>query len=36
VETGVQPGEHVVTTGAYQVYLASLNTAQVGSHGHPH
>lgn len=36
VERGVQPGEHVVTTGAYQVYLASLNTAQVGGHGHPH
>jgi len=36
VEEGVRSGEHVVTDGAYQVYLASLNTAQVGSHGHPH
>ncbi|WP_119843007.1 efflux RND transporter periplasmic adaptor subunit [Salinibacter ruber] len=35
VERGVQAGEHVVTTGAYQVYLASLNTSQIG-HGHTH
>lgn len=35
VERGVQAGEHVVTTGAYQVYLASLNTGQIG-HGHTH
>lgn len=36
VERGIQAGEHVVTAGAYQVYLASLNTAEVGGHGHPH
>ncbi|MFO8099642.1 MAG: efflux RND transporter periplasmic adaptor subunit [Salinibacter sp.] len=35
VERGVQAGERVVTTGAYQVYLASLNTSQIG-HGHTH
>lgn len=35
VERGVQAGEHVVTAGAYQVYLASLNTSQIG-HGHTH
>ncbi|MCS3613273.1 efflux RND transporter periplasmic adaptor subunit [Salinibacter ruber] len=35
IERGVQAGEHVVTTGAYQVYLASLNTSQIG-HGHTH
>ncbi len=35
VERGVQVGEHVVTAGAYQVYLASLNTSQIG-HGHTH
>ncbi len=35
VEQGVQAGEHVVTAGAYQVYLASLNTGQIG-HGHTH
>ncbi|MFB6232201.1 MAG: efflux RND transporter periplasmic adaptor subunit [Salinibacter sp.] len=35
VERGVQAGEHVVTSGAYQVYLASLNTSQIG-HGHTH
>ena len=35
VERGVQAGEHLVTTGAYQVYLASLNTSQIG-HGHTH
>jgi len=35
VKRGVQAGEHVVTAGAYQVYLASLNTSQIG-HGHTH
>jgi RND family efflux transporter MFP subunit len=36
VERGVQAGEPVVTTGAYQVYLASLNSSQMAGHGHPH
>mgnify|MGYP006280297227 FL=1 len=36
VERGVQQGEHVVTEGAYQVYLASLNSSQMAGHGHPH
>ncbi len=36
VERGVQAGEHVVTAGAYQVYLASLNSSQMAGHGHPH
>jgi RND family efflux transporter MFP subunit len=36
VERGVQAGEHVVTNGAYQVYLASLNSSQMAGHGHPH
>ncbi|PQJ26924.1 hypothetical protein BSZ35_18540 [Salinibacter sp. 10B] len=36
VERGIQAGEHVVTDGAYQVYLASLNTSQMAGHGHPH
>ncbi|MFB6248144.1 MAG: efflux RND transporter periplasmic adaptor subunit [Salinibacter sp.] len=36
VERGVQAGEHVVTDGAYQVYLASLNSSQTAGHGHPH
>ena len=36
VERGVRAGEHVVTTGAYQVYLASLNSSQMAGHGHPH
>ncbi len=36
VEQGVQAGEHVVTAGAYQVYLASLGSSQTGGHGHPH
>jgi cobalt-zinc-cadmium efflux system membrane fusion protein len=35
VTSGVQPGERVVTTGAYLVRLASLST-QVPSHGHVH
>ena len=36
VERGVQAREHVVTAGAYQVYLASLNSSQMAGHGHPH
>jgi len=36
VERGVQAGEHVVTDGAYQVYLASLGSSQTAGHGHPH
>ena len=36
VERGLEAGEHVVTAGAYQVYLASLNTSDIGGHGHPH
>ena len=36
VERGVEAGEYVVTTGAYQVYLASLSTGEIGDHGHPH
>lgn len=36
VERGLEAGEHVVTAGAYQVYLASLNTSEVAGHGHPH
>ena len=36
VERGVQAGEHVVTAGAYQVYLASLGSSETAGHGHPH
>ena len=36
VERGVEAGEYVVTKGAYQVYLASLNTSEISDHGHPH
>jgi RND family efflux transporter MFP subunit len=36
VERGVAAGEYVVTKGAYQVYLASLNTSEISDHGHPH
>ena len=36
VERGLEAGEHVVTTGAYQVYLASLNTSEMAGHGHSH
>ncbi|MDX1384527.1 MAG: efflux RND transporter periplasmic adaptor subunit, partial [Thermoanaerobaculia bacterium] len=36
VERGVREGEHVVTRGAYDVYLASLSTSEIGDHGHPH
>ena len=34
--SGLQPGEHVVTRGAYQVRLASLNTSELSDHGHVH
>ena len=36
VEGGIEAGEHVVTEGAYQVYLASLSTTDIGDHGHAH
>ena len=36
VERGVEAGEYVVIKGAYQVYLASLSTGEIGDHGHPH
>lgn len=36
VLAGVDAGERVVVTGAYQVRLASLNPAAVSDHGHPH
>lgn len=36
VKRGVEVGEYVVTKGAYQVYLASLSTSEIGDHGHPH
>ena len=36
VADGVGPGEQVVTTGAYQVKLASLGDAEISDHGHPH
>ena len=36
VERGLEAGEHVVTAGAYHVYLASLNTSEMAGHGHPH
>jgi len=36
VVSGVEAGERVVVTGAYQVRLASLNPAAVSDHGHPH
>lgn len=35
VLSGVEPGEMVVTDGAYAVHLASLNTSEIG-HGHAH
>jgi multidrug efflux pump subunit AcrA (membrane-fusion protein) len=35
VTSGVKPGEHVVTRGAYLVRLASLSTS-VPAHGHVH
>lgn len=36
IEDGVALGEHVVLKGAYQVYLASLSTSEIGDHGHAH
>ncbi|WP_263790040.1 efflux RND transporter periplasmic adaptor subunit [Salinibacter sp.] len=36
VKRGVQAGEHVVTAGAYQVYLASLGSSETAGHGHTH
>ncbi len=36
VRSGLAAAEHVVTEGAYQVRLASLNPEAVGDHGHPH
>ncbi len=36
VSAGIDSGEHVVTTGAYQVRLASLGDAEIADHGHPH
>ena len=36
VRSGVAAGEQVVTTGAYQVRLASLGDAEISDHGHPH
>ena len=32
----IASGEQVVTTGAYQVRLASLGDAEISDHGHPH
>ncbi|MDE2796687.1 MAG: efflux RND transporter periplasmic adaptor subunit [Gemmatimonadota bacterium] len=36
VAAGVERGEQVVTTGAYQVKLASLGDVEISDHGHPH
>ncbi len=36
IAAGLSAGEYVVTEGAYQVYLASLGTTEVGDHGHAH
>ena len=36
VESGVRLGERVVTKGAYQVKLATLNTTEFSDHGHAH
>lgn len=36
VAAGVESGEQVVTTGAYQVKLASLGDVEISDHGHPH
>ncbi|MDE2876425.1 MAG: efflux RND transporter periplasmic adaptor subunit [Gemmatimonadota bacterium] len=33
---GIASGEQVVTTGAYQVKLASLGDVEISDHGHPH
>ena len=32
----IASGDHVVTTGAYQVRLASVGAAEISDHGHPH
>lgn len=36
VTAGIAAGEQVVTTGAYQVRLASVGDAEISDHGHPH
>jgi cobalt-zinc-cadmium efflux system membrane fusion protein len=36
VDSGVRPGERVVTLGAYQIKLSSLNTSELSDHGHVH
>ncbi|HUP01771.1 MAG TPA: efflux RND transporter periplasmic adaptor subunit [Gemmatimonadota bacterium] len=36
VESGVEPGEHVVTEGAYLVRLAAAGGEEIGDHGHAH
>ena len=36
VTGGIRSGERVVTEGAYQVRLASLNASEIADHGHPH
>ncbi|MFT5141446.1 MAG: cobalt-zinc-cadmium efflux system membrane fusion protein [Rhodothermales bacterium] len=36
VESGIASGEYAVTIGAYQVYLASLNTSDIAAEGHAH
>ena len=36
VASGIRSGERVVTEGAYQVRLASLNASKIVDHGHPH
>lgn len=36
ITTGIEPGEHVVVLGAYQVRLASLSTSVPTGHGHAH
>ena len=36
VVEGIREGERVVTLGAYQVRLGSLNTSDIADQGHPH
>jgi multidrug efflux pump subunit AcrA (membrane-fusion protein) len=36
VLSGVRAGEYVVTSGAYQIRLSSLNTSEISDHGHVH
>jgi RND family efflux transporter MFP subunit len=36
VESGIRPGKRVVTLGAYQIKLSSLNTSELSDHGHVH